>query len=281
MRAPGYPVLFVGSFLVGAPAPALAVMHVECGVATTCVTDTTTGTRHCKSMQYCWPVVEFSPGPVWMTGPISGKPGVKIPVRPTDVNADGAMDCWKNVTSNASISSGFPYRNDGSTPHQGVDIVSGTANYGRGAPVFSLGAGYVVQAGYSDANGNYVRVAQGDGNTVTYIHLLNRSVGTNTEVGVGTKIGEMNCTGYCGGGPESPNHGKISSTHVHIQVKRTDDSTAYLDAVDLYGGESCAAADVPPGPLPPEEPCNPIPELRNNDQANRQVQHCLISGGSQ
>ena len=39
MRAPGYPVLFVGSFLVGAPAPALAVMHVECGVATTCVTD--------------------------------------------------------------------------------------------------------------------------------------------------------------------------------------------------------------------------------------------------
>lgn len=129
--------------------------------------------------------------------------------------------------------------------------------------------------------GNYVRVAQGDGNTVTYIHLLNRSVGTNTEVGVGTKIGEMNCTGYCGGGPESPNHGKISSTHVHIQVKRTDDSTAYLDAVDLYGGESCAAADVPPGPPPPEEPCNPIPELRNNDQANRQVQHCLISGGSQ
>lgn len=45
MRAPGYLVLFVGSFLVGAPAPALAVMHVECGVATTCVTDTTTGTR--------------------------------------------------------------------------------------------------------------------------------------------------------------------------------------------------------------------------------------------
>src|SRR5690606_9711843 len=269
-------VVFIGAWMVCAPRPALAVTLIKCVVATTCAG----GATNCRSEQHCWPIFEMSPGPIYLSGPIRGKSGVTIPVQPTDTDGNGAMDCWKNATRNASISSGFPYRNNGTTPHQGVDIVSGSPNYGRGAPVYSLGAGYVADVGASQANGNFVRVDQGDGNTVTYIHLLSTSVEDGAQVGVSTKIGEMNCTGYCGGSQGSPEQGKINHTHVHIQVKRTDDPASFLDAIDAYGGESCVAAASPPEPPPPVEPCYPTPELRNKLQPNRQIQHCLWSGES-
>ncbi len=141
-------------------------------------------------------------------------------------------------------------------------------------PMYSLGAGYVVQAGSTSLNGNYVRVAQGDGNTVTYIHLLSRSVATGDEVGVGTKLGEMNCTGDCGGAAGSPERGKINHTHVHIQVKRTDDSSAYLDAIDLYGGEGCSAAPTPsPGP---GQQCPLEPIRVGSHGGTPRIRNCLI-----
>jgi murein DD-endopeptidase MepM/ murein hydrolase activator NlpD len=199
---------------------------------------------------------EYSPTQPFVTDPIVGNPGVNVPDQLVDQDIDAVTDCWKNVTAKARLSSGFPYRNDGLTPHNGVDVVSDSSNYGRGAPIGSLGAGYVKEVGSSAANGNFVRVDQGDGNTVTYIHLLKYLVTPGQIVGVGTKLGEMNCTGNCGGQPGDPSYQSLTSTHVHIQVKLTNDSNAYKSAVELYGGANCTAkADWGSKPQEPPQQC--------------------------
>src|SRR5690606_16335419 len=211
--------------------------HLKCVTATTCAG----GATNCRSERYCWTVWEYFPSDTYITDRILDNPGVDVPRKTVDEDQDAVTDCWKNVTSAARLSSGFPYRNNGVTPHNGVDVVSDTSNYGRGAPIGSLGAGYVREVGSSAANGNFVRVDQGDGNTVTYIHMLTTNVTTGQKVYVGTKLGTMNCTGYCGGRPGDPGYQSITSVHVHIQVRRTDDSDAYQSAAELYGGPSCVA----------------------------------------
>ncbi len=250
--------VYVGTVLAActmlwvSPAKSLEQAHLKCVTAITCAG----GAQNCRSQRDCWTVWEYSPTEPFITDPIVGNPGVNVPDQPTDQDKDAVTDCWKNVTANARLSSGFPYRNDGVTPHNGVDVVSDSSNYGRGAPIGSLGAGYVKEVGSSAANGNYVRIDQGDGNTVTYIHLLKYVVVPGQTVRVGTKIGEMNCTGNCGGQPGDPNYQSITSTHVHIQVKLTDDSTAYKSAVELYGGANCTArANWPSTPNEPPQQC--------------------------
>lgn len=248
MKRLGWGLFLVGSALLLISTPSLAVMHARCATAQSCAGSGSA--RSCTTREICWSIWEFNPVSHFVTDPITDWPGVDIPRwTPPDEDADAVADCWKDVTVNASISSGFPYRNNGTSPHNGVDVVSGTANYGRGAPIGSLGAGYVKEVDFNDLNGNFVRVAQGDGNTVTYIHLLSYTVSVGDKVAVGDQLGLMNCTGNCGGSIGDPNRGKISKTHVHIQVKRTS-GNAVLDAVDLYGGESCSAK-MPGGPTPP------------------------------
>ena len=241
----------VAAILLTIPWPSSAVYQVQhCRTTETC---TGSGSaRSCSSGQVCWNTWEFTPVPPFVSDPIINRPGVNLPWRPPDVDSDATTDCWKNVTIGANGSSGFPYRNDGTTAHNGIDVTSTAPNYGRGAPVGSLGAGYVREVGFSEANGNFVRVDQGDGNTVTYIHLLQYNVRKDQEVRVGTQIGEMNCTGNCGA-TQGPERGKINHTHVHIQVKRTNDPSMFLDAMDLYGGENCSVSpnsDPTPARIP-------------------------------
>lgn len=223
--------------------PSYAVMHLHCSNAQVC--SGTGSERTCNSSQLCWTIWEPDFNPPFFTEPIYEWPGVGVPNPPRDANADAVMDCWKNITDNGSRSSGFPFRNNGTEQHNGVDITSGSTNYGHAAPIRSLGAGYVTAVGNdpSSPNGNFVRVAQGDGNEITYIHLLDHQVQVHQELKVGQLLGRMNCTGYCG---PTATRGNVQHTHVHVQAKRANGSL--VDAEDFYGGESCLA--TPPSPPP-------------------------------
>lgn len=211
--------------------------------------------RTCGTSTTCWStwyIVE-DPDQGFRTDPIDGRPGVFLPRQPPDDDANAVMDCWKNVTDNARITSGFPFRDNGIDAHSGIDMASDTANYGRGAPVRSLGAGYVTYVGNTALNGYHVRVKQGDGKEATYIHLLDYQVAIGQKVNVGQKLGRMNCTGNCSYGATK---GDISKTHVHIQIKNLSNGVL-LDARDLYGGASCSASSTPSDPPPPRNgpPC--------------------------
>lgn len=229
-----------------------AVLIEHCVSAEACVTNQA-GERQCQPQTVCWRIFEPTYGPPNFTDPIEYFPSISVPQKGLDTNLDAVMDCWKDITDMARVSSGFPLRNDGKTKHNGIDVVSDTANYGRGAPIRSLGAGYVTEAKYSTLNGNYVRVMQGDGNEATYIHLLSLAVKDGDKVGVGDLLGAMNCTGSCG---PPDNIGTISNTHVHVQV-RDGRSNKLLDPRDMYGGRNCVSRRNSGPPPPSGGVCGP------------------------
>lgn len=205
--------------------------------------------RICGQETHCWTTWHATSGDnsvLDRTGNIGGRPPISLPRVVPDDNSDATMDCWKNITNNTIKRSPFPQRYDG-RDHDGVDIASTSANYGHGEPIRSLGAGYVSEASTSGPNGNFVRVVQGDGNEVTYIHLLDYQVEEGEKISVGQQLGRMNCTGYCGGKPGDSSYQKVSATHIHVQVRRLSDKKL-LDAWDLYGGENCSASTLPTPP---------------------------------
>lgn len=245
--------LVVATSLIGPESAEAAIKVEHCRSGEAC---TGTGSsRSCRTSLICWSTWHVGPSVADHTDRIDGRPSIDIPPRPMDENIDAVMDCWKNVTDQGSVSSPFPYRNDG-RQHNGIDVTSGLPNYGRGAPVRSMGAGYVIEVGNDTAspNGRFVRVAQGDGNTATYIHLLDVQVAVGHKLNVGQQLGRMNCTGYCG--PDN-DRGRIQSTHVHIQIRKTADGT-YLDPIDLYGGEACSASSGDDGGPPSDDYCPTI-----------------------
>jgi hypothetical protein len=214
------------------------VQHCRSGNA--CMT--TNGIRSCGTVSHCWFTVHRFDAIFTEPEGIAG--GIRIPRRRLDLQPDAVMDCWKDLAPNARLTSGFPFRNDGVTPHDGIDVASDSGNYGHGAPVRSVGAGVVVAVGESRPNGRFARIDQGDGVRMTYIHLRDTlkadgsALASGDRVHPGTQIGHMNCTGYCGGRPDDPWHGHISKTHVHVQGMRLPDNRL-VDVEDLYGGPDC------------------------------------------
>lgn len=231
---------FFCSIFTFSPAGHAQVIHHHCRSGQTCYTHE--GTRICAPVTHCWFTLDQSFG--IYTDPEGYAGGIGLPITDSDQQPDAAMDCWKGVTTLARLTSGFPLRNDGTTPHNGIDVASDAGNYGHGAPVKSLGAGYVSEVGASGANGNFIRIRQADGIEITYIHLLDSqtadggSLQISQKVWAGTQIGRMNCTGNCGGVVGDPNRGSITKTHVHIQARRLEDGKL-VSPTDLYGGESC------------------------------------------
>ena len=198
------------------------------------------GVRHCRTEQHCWwQASGVSTMGIFLKPEGASGAGAFAPGQPFDRQNDGQMDCWKSVTNGASQSSGFPLRNNGVDAHNGIDVIS---SEGRGAPIRNMGIGVVSQIGSNanSPNGVYVRVKQENGVEMSYIHLLDIAPGlaVHSRVPVGSLLGRMNCTGYCGGNPESPNYQNPSSTHVHIQAKRISDG-ALLDPRALHGGNTC------------------------------------------
>lgn len=149
------------------------------------------------------------------------------------------MDCWKGITQDARISSGYPYRDDNETRHNGVDIVSDRGGHGDGAPIRSFTSGKVELEGEDQWNGKYTLIKDSKGEFYKYIHMKeHRGLARGTLVAPGSLLGSMNCSGDCGLGDK---RGDIDQTHVHV-AQYTYDSAGnkvYKDPLEHTGGESC------------------------------------------
>lgn len=104
------------------------------------------------------------------------------------------------------VTSGYGYRTHpifgDRRLHTGIDI---GAPYG--APVVASANGRVVFAGTMSGYGNAIVVDHGKGLATTYNHLSGFSVGSGQQVGRGTPIGSVGCSGYCTG------------PHLHFEVR--------------------------------------------------------------
>jgi murein DD-endopeptidase MepM/ murein hydrolase activator NlpD len=78
--------------------------------------------------------------------------------------------------------------------HRGVDYAAP-----RGTPVYATGAGKVVEAGYTIANGNYVFIKHGQTYTTKYLHLHNKKVRKGQSIKQRQLIGTVGSTGYATG----------------------------------------------------------------------------------
>lgn len=79
-------------------------------------------------------------------------------------------------------------------PHRGTDYAAP-----RGTPVFAAGDGRVTEAGYSNANGNYVFIKHGEEYVTKYLHLHKRQVGKGQRVQQSQVIGTVGSTGAATG----------------------------------------------------------------------------------
>ena len=78
--------------------------------------------------------------------------------------------------------------------HRGVDYAAP-----RGTPVYAAGAGKVIEAGYSKANGNYVFLQHGQTYITKYLHLNKKKVRKGQTVKQKQLIGTVGSTGYSTG----------------------------------------------------------------------------------
>jgi septal ring factor EnvC (AmiA/AmiB activator) len=86
--------------------------------------------------------------------------------------------------------------------HEGIDIGAPT-----GAAVVAARAGRVSFAGSMGGYGILVLVDHGGGVVTAYAHLSSFAVGAGAQVGAGTRLGSIGCTGSCTG------------PHLHFEVR--------------------------------------------------------------
>ena len=74
--------------------------------------------------------------------------------------------------------------------HNGLDIAVPT-----GTPILAAAAGKVVVSGYTETNGNWVKIDHGNQHATAYLHLSERKVSAGQEVRQGQVIGLSGSTG--------------------------------------------------------------------------------------
>ncbi len=125
------------------------------------------------------------------------------PAAGAEVVARGGRLLWP---ANGPLTSGFGYRTHpifgDARMHTGIDI---GASYG--SPVIASDSGQVVYVGTMSGYGNVVVIDHGGGLATTYNHLSAFSVGNGQQVGRGSPIAAVGCTGYCTG------------PHLHFEVR--------------------------------------------------------------
>lgn len=102
---------------------------------------------------------------------------------------------WGGKPVTGYITSNYGYRTDPFTKarkfHYGVDVGAGA-----GTPVYSLGPGKVIHAGWqAGGGGRVVMVRHDNGYTSIYAHLKGFGVRVGQRVGQGTRLGGVNSSG--------------------------------------------------------------------------------------
>ncbi|MHB8417863.1 MAG: peptidoglycan DD-metalloendopeptidase family protein [Myxococcales bacterium] len=131
------------------------------------------------------------------------------------------------------ISSGFGMRMHPTLhyrkEHQGVDYVAP-----QGTPVWSVGDGTVIAAGYKGANGNYVGVRHRNGLETFYCHLSRLGEG----IRAGARVLQKKLLGYVG------MTGRATGPHLHFALKRDG------RFINPLAFKVPRAEPLPPGELP-------------------------------
>ena len=144
-------------------------------------------------------------------------------VRPGTFSIVGATSVpggWQWPMNNVQVTADWQHRTNsppaaGRTHHTGIDMVSSDTR------VFAAAAGRVVQAGWNDANGNFVtirhRLENGQHVYSFYAHLRDRTNSLlNQDVRRGQQIGVMG------------NTGRSTGAHLHFSISNSPGSNGNL-----------------------------------------------------
>lgn len=115
--------------------------------------------------------------------------------------------------------------------HNGVDLA-----YPSGSKVVAVADGTVVKSDDNDVNGfgGVIRIKHDiDGQIfyTTYAHLRKRDIVAGVNVNAGQTIGES------GGGPNDPNKGRSTNSHLHFVIQKSDGVTS-VDPKPYLAGDS-------------------------------------------
>lgn len=132
----------------------------------------------------------------------------------------GGEGGWLIPCNYTSVTSPFGKRDSptagASTNHLGVDLDSTT-----GEQVVASKGGVVMEAGYSNSAGNYVKIDHGNGYTSVYMHLNSiNNCSAGSTVGAGQQIGTVGATGIATG------------DHLHFSVTKDG---VYVNPMELIG----------------------------------------------
>jgi murein DD-endopeptidase MepM/ murein hydrolase activator NlpD len=86
--------------------------------------------------------------------------------------------------------------------HTGLDFAAST-----GTPVRAVHSGTILEAGYSGAYGNRIKLELDDGTVIYYCHLSSFASSSGEEVGTGEVIGYVGATG------------NVTGPHLHLEVR--------------------------------------------------------------
>lgn len=127
------------------------------------------------------------------------------------------------LDNNKKVNSSFGYRppsatnGKGSTNHQGIDLTLSTDN------IPSVQAGKVVENGWNNARGWYIKVQHSDGYTTLYQHMASKSpLSVGSSVTEGQTIGTQGSTG--------------ASTGKHLHFGVIDSSGNYVNPESYLSG---------------------------------------------
>ena len=128
-------------------------------------------------------------------------------------SAGGAVNAlgWAAPISGGSVTSHYGYRThpvEGSyRMHNGTDFT--TAGGTCGAPLYAVGAGTVIYAGWLGTYGNHIEILLDDGTIVSYSHIMNGGLG----VAVGARVVAGQAIALAG------TTGASTGCHLHFEVK--------------------------------------------------------------
>lgn len=107
--------------------------------------------------------------------------------------------------------------NEFSPTHKGVDLAAA-----KGTEILSVADGNVIQAGFSNSYGNYIKIDHGNNLKTLYAHCDTLCVKENENVTKGQKIATIGSTGDSTG------------DHLHFEVILNDE---YLNPIPLINGD--------------------------------------------